>query len=403
MADADVKEEEKTKIFRDFENSTSQKRVILGTKLISNGLDCPSVRFVCLADCLVDPIDYLQMIGRIRKGGYVHIIDVESNKKPPQLTELRFKLDTLDWDICITKQIAKFYSVPYNGHNLCCNNGVDSGIIKEVRDALKVAGKKSGREFNIDGPPARKTAVFLPLHIRKSPLIQHINSNNHHSTQSLLWRRISSRRESTPILTTSREDEIPTGANTSEDVNSTTLNPPSSTQATNSELSNNTTTISKLSLTTTHNNDCTESNETPTHDTSLIHKSPTASPPNGNLIVTDHANQPPATSSPGNLLDEYIKFPTDSDDDFGMLATEANDKIDQMFLRTSTGYVTIKAAQMTTKNKHLCSSYEVAPIKFASGNSINYYNERSDVVDLMYNNNLFSKSTVVTEKNNSVL
>lgn len=40
---------------------------VLGTKLLPNFFDCNPRHFVCLIDCSVKCVDYLQMIGRIRE------------------------------------------------------------------------------------------------------------------------------------------------------------------------------------------------------------------------------------------------------------------------------------------------------------------------------------------------
>lgn len=82
MVDADADDDEKLKVFQDFENVTSTTRVIMGTKLISNGLDCPIVNHVCLVNGMCDCIDYLQMVGRIRGEGLVTIVhDGRANRR----------------------------------------------------------------------------------------------------------------------------------------------------------------------------------------------------------------------------------------------------------------------------------------------------------------------------------
>ena len=106
--DADIKEEIKTKILEDFESVNSKTRVIIGTKDIANGLTCPSVEFICLADCQVDTIDYLQIIGKIQKGIYADIVAIEENIAPNKITEVCSPLDNMYWKECITKQIAGF-------------------------------------------------------------------------------------------------------------------------------------------------------------------------------------------------------------------------------------------------------------------------------------------------------
>lgn len=71
MVSSVTPESEKQKIFEQFENPASKTKVMFGTKLISSGLDCSSVNLVVLADCRTNAVDYLQMVGRIRKVGVV--------------------------------------------------------------------------------------------------------------------------------------------------------------------------------------------------------------------------------------------------------------------------------------------------------------------------------------------
>lgn len=129
--DADMEDEAKLAVFRDFENRHSTARVVLGTKLISNGLDCSSVKFVCLVDCTVSMIDYLQMTGRIRSSGYVRILTVGNNNRYFKVSS--GYLETVDWDQCISKQIAKFYGLCYSGCILCCN-ALARSTLKELID-----------------------------------------------------------------------------------------------------------------------------------------------------------------------------------------------------------------------------------------------------------------------------
>lgn len=67
MVDTNIKREIKTKISWDFENVDSKARIVVGTKLLPNRLDCTPVKLVCLADCKVDAIDHLQMVGKFEK------------------------------------------------------------------------------------------------------------------------------------------------------------------------------------------------------------------------------------------------------------------------------------------------------------------------------------------------
>ena len=60
--DGDCTDDKKSEFFEDFENEQSNTKVVMGTKLLSNGLDCKSVQFICLVDCYVNCVDYLQMV-----------------------------------------------------------------------------------------------------------------------------------------------------------------------------------------------------------------------------------------------------------------------------------------------------------------------------------------------------
>ena len=81
MVDADCTASKKRQIFDEFENINSVIRIVLGTKLLSNGLDCRSVQFICLVDCFINCIDYLQMVSRIREWGVIRILAVEGKKR----------------------------------------------------------------------------------------------------------------------------------------------------------------------------------------------------------------------------------------------------------------------------------------------------------------------------------
>lgn len=120
MVDADATDDVKMKVFEDFENLDSDTRVIFGTKLLSNGLNCETVNHVCLANCKTNAIDYLQMVGRIRQSGSVKIIAVKGEKPYDEISEASLHFPHLNWNICITKQIAQFYTIVYPGHILCC-------------------------------------------------------------------------------------------------------------------------------------------------------------------------------------------------------------------------------------------------------------------------------------------
>ncbi|CAI4863680.1 CQS_1a_G0057250.mRNA.1.CDS.1 [Saccharomyces cerevisiae] len=117
--------------FRDIENRHPIARVVLGKKLISNGLNCSSVKFVCLVDCTVSMIDYLQMISRIRSPGYVRVLTAVNKNR--YFKVLSGYLKTVDWDQCISKHISKFYGLCYSGCILCYN-ALAKSTLKELID-----------------------------------------------------------------------------------------------------------------------------------------------------------------------------------------------------------------------------------------------------------------------------
>ena len=149
--DVDSEEIEKRKTFATFEDENSHKRVVMGTKLLSNGLDCKSVQFVCLVDSYLNCVDYLQMVGRIRQWGLVKVLVNESRKPYPQNTEIGRLFPELDWKQCISKQVAEFYEVPYNEHNGCCGIMKGDARIEEMKWIL--GGENVERAFehqNVD-------------------------------------------------------------------------------------------------------------------------------------------------------------------------------------------------------------------------------------------------------------
>lgn len=86
----------------------------MGTKLVSNGLDCPSVNYVCLVRCSVNVIDFLQMVGRIRRSGYLEVVDVGRNATAAangwEIVEHRDLLP-MSWSVPIEATVAKFYGL----------------------------------------------------------------------------------------------------------------------------------------------------------------------------------------------------------------------------------------------------------------------------------------------------
>ena len=151
MVDGDCLDHVKQEIFNDFEDEFSSTRIVLGTKLLSNGLDCKTVQFICLVDCDVNCIDYLQMVGRIRNWGYVKVLTVAGKKPNPTISEINSMFSPIDWTRCVSESVADFYNIPFEDHDGCCN------VIKG--DARIEAIKKLVERDETQGPFNEADAV----------------------------------------------------------------------------------------------------------------------------------------------------------------------------------------------------------------------------------------------------
>lgn len=120
--DGEMSDRAKLVVFRQFESCSSPVRVIMGTKLISNGLDCSAVNYVCLADCDVHVIDFLQMVGRIRGEGYLEVVRIPSRNQRQEEPVTHHDLRPIKWGKCLTETVGSFYSLANQGHHLCCNS-----------------------------------------------------------------------------------------------------------------------------------------------------------------------------------------------------------------------------------------------------------------------------------------
>ncbi|CCK71424.1 DEAD/DEAH box helicase KNAG_0G03680 [Huiozyma naganishii CBS 8797] len=137
---ASESEEHRRMVFEMFEDGRSLQRVILGTKLISNGLDCPSVRFVCLVDFRMNAVDYLQMVGRIRGHGYIRVLYSGTGGVPLETTSRGRNFPLLNFRECITEQIARYYGLEGTSHARCCGEGTDDEWTREIRARLDAGG-----------------------------------------------------------------------------------------------------------------------------------------------------------------------------------------------------------------------------------------------------------------------
>ena len=109
----------------------------MGTKLLSNGLDCKSVQFICLVDCSIDCVDYLQMVGRIRHWGFVKCLAVQRKRVFPPDTEIGRRFPTINWRHCVSESVARFYDVPFEGHSGCCGFKKRDDRIEDLKKNLK--------------------------------------------------------------------------------------------------------------------------------------------------------------------------------------------------------------------------------------------------------------------------
>lgn len=180
MVSSNTPDTEKQKIFEQFENPMSPVKVILGTKLISNGLDCPSVNFVCLVNCRVTPIDFLQMAGRLRKPGLVRIIDYKrrGGSRPVGTDEIAQRMNDMNWDECVTKQIAQFYGIENPGCLQCCdkNNDLRDPAVERTVECLRNRGEEEQRlqPQGVWVTPARTSndSIFRTLLNRNTNIIR---------------------------------------------------------------------------------------------------------------------------------------------------------------------------------------------------------------------------------------
>ncbi|CCK70277.1 uncharacterized protein KNAG_0D05400, partial [Huiozyma naganishii CBS 8797] len=87
------------------------KRVLIGTKLVSEGIDVQDLLLVLLVDYLPSIGEYVQMAGRLRKGGLCAVLWSSGSSFGDQ-GELR--------PGCLTPQLNRFYGLSQHGHVGCC-------------------------------------------------------------------------------------------------------------------------------------------------------------------------------------------------------------------------------------------------------------------------------------------
>ncbi|CCD22243.1 uncharacterized protein NDAI_0A00850 [Naumovozyma dairenensis CBS 421] len=120
----DLPTEVKVKKTQDFIQDSS-KRILIGTKLVSEGIDIPEVKMVLIVDYLPSVGEYIQTAGRLRQGGLCYtywtrrsVCEDDKQQVDPQK--------------CITDQVSKFYGLDNIGHQLCCGNDVN--ITQELKN-----------------------------------------------------------------------------------------------------------------------------------------------------------------------------------------------------------------------------------------------------------------------------
>ena len=77
---------------------------------------------MCLADCDVHVIDFLQMVGRIRGEGYLEVVRIPGRSRSRSETVAHDDLRPIEWGKCLTQTVASFYSLSNQEHQLCCNS-----------------------------------------------------------------------------------------------------------------------------------------------------------------------------------------------------------------------------------------------------------------------------------------
>ncbi|CAL9728854.1 hypothetical protein MOUN0_F00166 [Monosporozyma unispora] len=127
MITGDNTSPEKLDVLEGFINNEEGKRVLIGTKMISEGCDISSVKCVLIVHHF-PPIDvYIQTVGRLRSGGVAITMHCKSTKGNHDLKR-----------VCISKLIAQFYKLRYKGCCGCCSHDskVSNLISQDSADLL---------------------------------------------------------------------------------------------------------------------------------------------------------------------------------------------------------------------------------------------------------------------------
>ncbi|CCD23183.1 uncharacterized protein NDAI_0B01490 [Naumovozyma dairenensis CBS 421] len=109
--DGDLPSEEKIRKSKRFIED-EKCRIMIGTKLVSEGIDIKAVKLVIMHDYLPSIWEYIQTAGRLREGGVCL----------SYWTKRSVQTCSVKPDVCIIKQVSKFYELNYDGHDLCCGH-----------------------------------------------------------------------------------------------------------------------------------------------------------------------------------------------------------------------------------------------------------------------------------------
>jgi hypothetical protein len=112
------------------------KRILFGTKLISNGIDSSHIQLVVIYNFNPDIVTFIQTMGRIREEGVVLMI----NTMP----------------CCRTDEMRAFYNIDGDGHESCCDADIRAPFVKKLLGRLSDLRYNEEEEeevLNDDTPP----------------------------------------------------------------------------------------------------------------------------------------------------------------------------------------------------------------------------------------------------------
>lgn len=107
--------QDKDGLVNEFTTIKSQ-RVLIGTKLISNGIDVADVTMVVFFKHNPPPIDFIQGLGRIRGKGLCLMFN--------------------DKFVCPSLALSQFYDLPYRNHVCCCGAPIENEEVSDLYNAV---------------------------------------------------------------------------------------------------------------------------------------------------------------------------------------------------------------------------------------------------------------------------